>query len=102
MKNYDTLSEALTDLTKRGYDHDFNIEKEFLICHKNNMRLANHQFEIDEVYRFEGETDPGDESIVYAISSPHLGVKGVLVNAFGKDADAESAALVAKLKNHKK
>lgn len=101
MRNYETMSEAVNDLVKRGYDHDFNIEKESLVCRAKNVSLANSEFEIDEIYRFEGDTDPGDENVVYAISSRQKGVKGVLVNAFGTYADQESAEIVSKLKSHR-
>ncbi|HCR53326.1 MAG TPA: hypothetical protein DIW27_02825, partial [Cytophagales bacterium] len=40
------------------------------------------QFEIIEVYRYEGETDPADEATVYGIESK-TGVKGVLVTGYG-------------------
>ena len=38
-----------------------------------------------------------DEAVVYAISSPVFGVKGVLVNAYGIYADEASDVLVQKL-----
>lgn len=100
MKSYETMSEAVNDLIKRGYDHDFNLEKEWVECKQNNCRLKADEFEIDEVYRFEGDTDPGDENIVYAISSTKENIKGVLVNAYGVYSDTTSAELVAKLNKH--
>ena len=100
MRNYETMSEAVNDLVKRGYTHDFNIDKNCLVCVGTTHQLSPKDFEIDEVYRFEGETDPGDENIVYAISSPKYGLKGILVNAFGLYADADSAELVSHLQKH--
>ncbi len=55
---------------------------------------------IDEVHRFEGDTDPADEAIVYAISSTKHTIKGVLVNAYGMYSDSFSNELMAKLKAH--
>ncbi len=97
MKTYDTMSEAVNDLQKRGYTHDFNLETEFVECKQNQCRLRADEFEIDEVYRFEGKTDPGDSNIVYAISSKLDDTKGVLVNGYGVYADSISADLVSKL-----
>jgi len=97
MRSYDTLSEAVNDLKKRGFDVDFNIEAEQLVCKTLPVALSPSEFEITEVYRFEGNTDPADEAVVYAIESKH-GQKGILVNAYGPGADAASSELVKKLK----
>ena len=100
MRTYETMSEAITDLQKRGYDHDFNLAAEGLESKAKNKRLRADEFEIDEVYRFEGETDPGDSNVVYAISSVDHGIKGILVNAYGVYADSASADVVSKLHKH--
>jgi len=97
MHSYDTVSEAVNGLKERGFTIDFNIEAEKLVCRKTPVALAPNEFEITEVYRFEGNTDPADEAVVYAIESKH-GQKGILVNAYGPDADAASSELVKKLK----
>lgn len=98
MKNYDTVSEAVNDLKARGYTVDFNIGAggETLV-YQDTKSLSPEDFVIDELHRFEGMTDPGDEMIVYAISSAHHAVKGILVNAFGLYADAASSKMVRRL-----
>jgi hypothetical protein len=98
-KSYDTVSEAMTDLKKLGYTIDFSImtEKECLICHKTKNELAPEDFKIDAFYRFEGDSDPGDEMIVYAISSDTYNLKGIVVSAFGIYAGETTSAIVKKL-----
>lgn len=88
-QNYDTVSEAVNDLQKRGYNTNFSLltGKECLICNHTSLTLSPEEFQIDEIYRFEGMTDPGDEMIVIAISSIKHQVKGVVVNGFGTYAD---------------
>lgn len=98
MHAYDTVSEAVNGLKQRGFTIDFNIEAEKLVCKKTPVALAPNEFEITEVYRFEGDTDPADEAVVYAIESKHGKSKGILVNAYGPDADSTSNELVKKLK----
>lgn len=98
-KNYGTLSQTVDALKEQGYDLDLNIREECLTCHRTNTVLSPDDFEIDAVYRFEGESNPDDEAVVYAISSPRYGVKGVLVNAYGIYADEASDALVEKLRS---
>jgi hypothetical protein len=100
--SYDTLSEAVNDLVKRGYTTDFLLqeEKECLLCSNSSLELSPEDFTIDEVYRFEGMTDPADESIVFAVSSIKHDVKGVVINSFGARFDYRSSKLVAHLKKH--
>lgn len=100
--NYDTLSEAVNDLIKRGYTTDFLLQadKECLICNNQSLELSPEDFVIDEVHRFEGMTDPADESVVFAISSSKYGVKGLVINSFGADFGYRSSKLVEHLKRH--
>lgn len=99
-KELGTVTEAITWLNNKGYTYDFNLDEDGLIYDGGQKHLSPEEFAIDEVFRFEGMTDPGDESIVYAISSDTHQVKGVLVNAFGPYADAISSAMVKKLSTH--
>jgi len=97
---YGTLSETINGLKKEGYTLDFNICEESVACHQTNLILSPEDFEIDKVYRFEGESNPDDQSILYAISSPTFNVKGVLVNGYGISSDQKSDALISKLRTH--
>ena len=97
MHSYDTVTQAVEDLVKRGYTLNFNLRPDCIEVAENNLRIHPEEFVIDEIYRFEGDTDPGDESIVLAISSVKYNVKGVIVNAFGLYAEPVSAEIVKKL-----
>jgi quercetin dioxygenase-like cupin family protein len=99
-ESYSTLSETINALKKEGYSLDFNINREFLVCNKSNMPLSPDDFEIDKFYRFEGETNPDDQSILYAISSPKFNMKGLLVNGYGISSVEISDALISKLSTH--
>ena len=99
-RSYDTLSQAVNDLQARGYTDDLTLHEECVICNGTNTALQPDEFVIDEFHRFEGESNPSDESIVYAISSAKHDVRGVLVNAFGPGASSLNQAMVAKLATH--
>jgi len=101
MKVYETLSEAINDLTRRGYTFNFNIKGDRIESAENKINLQPDEFEIDEVHRFQEMSDVGDENILYAISSHKNNMKGILVNAFGIYADTASAELAAKLEKTK-
>jgi hypothetical protein len=96
MYTYDTVSQAVSGLKERGYTIDFNLDDDCIVCGVAPYRLRPAEFEIAEVYRFEGSSDPADEAIVYAIESKH-GHKGVLVNGFGVSSDSGEHEMVAKL-----
>lgn len=100
--NYETVSEAVDDLVKRGYTTDFLIraDEDRITCSKSAVSLSPEEFEIDEIYRFEGMTDPADETIIYAISSPKHQMKGIVVNGFGADFGYRSSKLVEYLNRH--
>ncbi len=97
MGKYNTLSEAINDLTKEGYTFNFNLKNDCIECTENKSQLNPEEFEIDKVYRFQEMSDVDNESILYAISSTNGELKGLLVNAYGMYADAASAKLVKKL-----
>lgn len=98
--SYDTVTEALNELAKRGYTTDFELitEKECLACHNSSLFLSPEEFEIDEFHRFDGDSDPGDEMIVYAISSKQHNMKGIVVNAYGIYSDPITSKIVERLK----
>lgn len=99
MKKYDynTMSEALDDLTKRGYTLDFNLREKCIECQDLNAEYQPDEFQVEEVYRFEGMTNPDDSSVLYAIASKD-GKKGTLVDAYGAYADPLSSEMIEKLK----
>lgn len=97
-ESYGTLSETLNGLFDLGYTRDFNIHEECLICHQTNTILHPDDFQIDKVYRFEGASNPEDQSILYAISSPKYKIMGTLVNGYGIAFDEETSKLIEKLR----
>lgn len=96
MPIYKTMVDTLNDLKARGYDYDFNIKEDCLHCAQLGRQLSPEEFEVVEVHRFEGASDPDDNSVVYAIEGPE-GIKGTLVNAYGIYSDPATDKLIAKL-----
>ncbi|WP_071843885.1 cupin domain-containing protein [Hymenobacter sp. DG25A] len=93
-----TVSEVLTLLKKEGYTVDFNLTDSCLLCHGNSLQLHPDEFLVDKHYRFEGLSDPGDEAVVYAISSAKHQVKGTLVNGYGMYSETMTDDLVKALR----
>lgn len=95
MKNYDSPADALDDLRKRGYDADFETESFCLYCGDLDLRFNEEEFHVDETYRFEGESNPEDNAVVYAMSSS-TGVKGIIVDEQGASAENTSFEMTDK------
>lgn len=97
MRSYDTLTEAISDLRKRGYDRDFNRRDAWLECMSLDKNFLPHQFHVDEVYRFEGMSNPSDNAVLYAIraDAEH---KGLLVDAYGAYSGQLTPEMIAKLR----
>lgn len=96
-KSYDTLSEAIRDLQRRGYSYDFNLKPHCLECASLNLQIHPEDFEIDEVHRFEGMSSTDDNSILYAIVAKD-GINGTLVDAYGVYAENISEEMRKKLR----
>ena len=71
MYHYATVSKALEELKEKGFTTDFNLQEDKIISNPDN-------YEISHIYRYEGESDPGDEATVYGIKSKG-GERGVFV-----------------------
>jgi hypothetical protein len=80
---YVTLSETMNELRKEGYVEDFNLQQNCLECRNGQFKVFADEFKIDKYYRFEGDSNPSDQAILYAISSDSQQLKGILVNAYG-------------------
>ncbi|WP_432670770.1 cupin domain-containing protein [Flavobacterium sp. SM2513] len=99
-ESFGTLSETINGLTAIGYIHDFNVHEECIVCRQTNDTLSPDDFQIDKVYRFEGISDPDDQSILYAISSPKFGLKGTLVDGYGLSSNEATIKLIARLETN--
>jgi hypothetical protein len=88
-----TTTETLDILRRRGFSGNLVAHPEGLRMVETGRTFPPNEIVIREYYRFEGESDPDDMAIVYAIEGPD-GVRGVLVDAFGVYANpAVGAAL---------
>ena len=78
-------------LNNDGFTQDFNVVDGRLqtIGNESNKNYAPDEVTIVDFYRFEGESNPDDMSILYAIEA-NDGVKGTISSAYGVYADSET------------
>ncbi|SEP75064.1 phosphoribosylpyrophosphate synthetase [Neolewinella agarilytica] len=95
--HYASLTDAIEELRKEGYEHDFNQHGEYLECKKLEKKFNPENFTIVQTHRFEGMSSTGDNSVLYAIEADD-GTKGMLVDAYGVYADSLSPEMIEKFR----
>ena len=95
----ETLTEALERLARAGYAVDFFARGGLICCPECDQTIDPAQLVVDEVVRFEGESDPSEEVIVYALSSGPCGRWGTFTTAYGPGISEEDLAVAQVLRD---
>lgn len=77
-----TLSQCSNSVKRHGFDKDLTVTEEGLKAIDSEKIYAPEDIRIVNFYRFEGDSDPADMSILYVIEACD-GMKGTLVDAYG-------------------
>ena len=83
-----TLTDCTNKAVKDGYIDNLKITKQGLYSPTKDKTYMPGEIQIINFYRFEGPSDPGDNSIMYVIET-NDGVKGTLIDAYGMYADEQ-------------
>ena len=87
MEDMKTLATCINKLVLDGFTEDFKVTEEGeLTSLKDNKIYSPNQVHVVNFFRFEGASDPADNSILYAIETDD-GKKGTLTDAYGPYAD---------------
>jgi hypothetical protein len=87
----DTMVSCLKHLEETGFTSRFKATAEGLLSLETGKVYQPEQIKVSHFYRFEGESNPSDNAIVYAIEA--AGERGSLTDGYG----TESEPLVADL-----
>ncbi len=93
----ETMSDAIARLARIGYGDSFQARGGALYALSNAQSHAPEDLCVREIVRFEGESDPGDSAVLFALRSRDGGTRGTLVAGYGTSSDPETAAVVARL-----
>ncbi|HWJ29307.1 MAG TPA: hypothetical protein VNS32_22395 [Flavisolibacter sp.] len=77
-----SLATCLQRVVTEGYSEDFKITEKGLESQQKNNSYKPEQIQIVNFFRFEGESDPDDNAILYVIET-NDGTKGTLIDAYG-------------------
>jgi hypothetical protein len=93
-----TVTEATRQLQADGYTGNWYADGSGrLVCGECGAEFDPGDVTVDEVLRFEGQSDPDDEMIVFAVRGP-CGHRGIFSAAYGLYMSSEDAAVIAKLR----
>jgi hypothetical protein len=81
-----TLASCMASLQQQGFTANFMVNEKGLYDIDSNEVYKPNEVKITSFYRFEGESDPADSSILYAIETED-GVKGLLSDSYGPYSD---------------
>ena len=82
-----SLAICLNKMVNDGYTEDFRVTENGLEAVYKNNHYSPEQVQVVNFYRFEGESDPDDNAILYVIETDD-GNRGTLVDAYGTYNDA--------------
>lgn len=82
MYHYTSVAKALDQLNEKGFTYDYNI-------HEDEIVKDPSKYEIVHIYRYEGDSNPDDEAVVYGIKCSS-GKKGVFVSGFSANSITEA------------
>jgi hypothetical protein len=85
----DTVVEAVELLKEQGYSIEFQLVDGHLTCDADDRACPASDVVVEQLFRFEGPSDPGDEMVVFGLRDPVSGRRGVLASGFGPAADPE-------------
>jgi hypothetical protein len=87
-------------LTKDGFTQDFIVVDGRLqtIGNASTKSYAPDEITIVDFYRFEGESNPDDMAILYAIEA-NDGVKGTISSAYGTYGDSDALEFLTQVEN---
>ena len=71
-----------------GYKEEFTVTDNLLKALSTGKQYTPAEVKIINFFRFEGQTDPADSSIMYVLETQD-GTKGTLVDAYGIYSDPE-------------
>ena len=93
----ETVTEALSRLHRSGYVDAYHAEPEGLRSRSTGALDPPEAFHVDEIVRFEGDSDPSDESAIFALTARGGATRGTYTVAYGPLMDPLDAEIVRRL-----
>lgn len=90
-ESMETLHEATARLRAAGWTEDLDVRDGRVVgLGGDDASWSADEVRVCHTYRFEGPSDPGDESVLFAVELPGGG-RGLLIAPYGPEVTAEDA-----------
>jgi hypothetical protein len=93
----ETLHAAVERLERAGYADALRASADGFLEERSGRIHLPETLIVDEIVRFEGDSDPADEAVLYALHSEDESVRATFVATFGPSADPVSGPLIRRL-----
>jgi hypothetical protein len=93
----ETLREALARLERRGFVEAFRPTPDGELALAGQAPVAPETLVVEETVRFEGESDPEDMAVLFALRTPDGHLRGTFVASYGASMDPASAEVMHRL-----
>jgi hypothetical protein len=91
-----TLSQVIPKVREKGYANDFELTEEGMFSKQTDEIFQPFELVIERVYRFEGDSNPDDMSILFCLRSVN-GTKGIIIDAYGTYVNNELGDFIRKV-----
>ena len=93
----ESFSSALQRLDQRGFSHGLTAAGGRLHDLVTGESFLPESLTIDEVVRFEGDSDPDEQAVLFALRSPEGAALGTFSAVFGPSMSPEDGVVVRRL-----
>jgi len=98
----ESMVDALRRFGKRGYTDEFQAKPGGLRSLATGKVFPPEGLIVEDVARFEGASDPGDEATIFALRSEEGETRGTYTVTFGPAMDVLDAEMVPRLREGRK
>lgn len=95
---FTTLVDAHQDLLEKGFEKNYKIINNQKMIDDDGNSYKPSQVKVVSFYRFEGASDPSDNSIIYAVKTKN-GDKGTIVSSYGSDGSRKFSEFILSIKD---
>lgn len=93
-----TMTACMNKLQADGYTENFIAKEKGLEAPSTKKVYMPEDVKVASFYRFEGESDPADNAIVYAVET-NDGMKGLLVDSYGAYANPKVSKFITEVED---